>query len=154
MKRPIVFGVLLILLFRSGGTRFEAPRCKEMRQLPPEWAACLDNPPRAHNQVALLQSRGSIPLGIYVVMDQRIPAAVGGHPEALDLTVGEGFQAERESRGKGFRFCPASSRLSGDLIGHEAMYAHRPVLEAREDQPRLKAFHDAMPSLGSPPHHG
>jgi uncharacterized protein (DUF885 family) len=88
------------------------------------------------------------------LLDQRIHVDGMTREEAMRLMIEETFQEEREAAGKWVRAQLTSTQLSTYFVGvQEHLDLRREVEAAREKNFRLKEYHDAVISFGSPPVH-
>lgn len=89
---------------------------------------------------------------INAILDQKIHAGTMTEKEALDLMMNRGFQEEGEAVGKWRRACQSSTQLSTYFVGAVEHDDMRAAAEKKAGASfNLKAYHDSILSLGSPP---
>ena len=106
-------------------------------------------------EVRMQQLKMRLRMLINAILDNRIHTAGMTEREALDLMMQRGFQEEGEAAGKWRRACQSSTQLSTYFVGaieHDDMRAAAEKKASASGTPfELKAYHDAVLSLGSPP---
>jgi uncharacterized protein (DUF885 family) len=88
---------------------------------------------------------------INAIIDQKIHTANMSEEDALALMTREGFQEEGEAVGKWKRAQLSSTQLSTYYVGDIEWNDLRAAWEKKNGTSRLKEFHDAALSFGSPP---
>jgi hypothetical protein len=89
---------------------------------------------------------------INAIIDQKIHAGGMTEDQAVALMKDEGFQEEGEAVGKWKRACLTSTQLSTYYVGNLEINAIRRAYETKHAGDfKLRTFHDALLSFGSPP---
>lgn len=103
-------------------------------------------------EVHLQQLKMRLRFILNAILDQKIHAGGMTGKEAVALMMDEGFQEEGEAAGKWKRAQLTSTQLSEYYVGNLEMNDLRAAWQKKHGAyPTLRAFHDALLSVGAPP---